>query len=206
MSHGDSHHGEDERRHADDRNRDHDVHTQKSKGDAHGKRIDARRNGQHEQLFKVKPRILRLARFLLIALAEGVEEHLPANKREQDERNPVIDRRDEIGELRAERPADKGHKRLKAPEEKPYHERLPHVEALHPQPLANGNGKSVHRQPHADQKQLNETHGHIPLVLARKPETPYSGIKKPACAPAYGSAVRQASHRESCHLRHGQLE
>ena len=51
MPHGDANHGEDERRHADDRYRPDDVHAQKREGDADGKRVDARRNGQHEQLF-----------------------------------------------------------------------------------------------------------------------------------------------------------
>ena len=78
----------------------------------------------------------------------------------------AIHRRNEIGELSAERPADKGHKRLKAPEEKPDHERLPHVEAFHSQPFADGNSEGVHRQPNADQEQLDEAPGLIPPVLA----------------------------------------
>ena len=51
VPHGDSHHREGERRHADDRYRPDDVRAQKREGDTHGKRVDARRNGQHEQLF-----------------------------------------------------------------------------------------------------------------------------------------------------------
>ena len=99
----------------------------------------------------------------------------------------MIHRRDELLELRAQRPSDKRHERLEAAEEQRDDRRLAQVEPLHAQAFAYRHGERIHRQADRQQQQLHESHGFSSRPLAAPPGRPALhglGIKIPACAPA----------------------
>ena len=71
---------------------------------------------------------------------EGVPQHFPADEGQKHEGDPMIHRRDELLELRAQRPSDKRHERLEAAEEQRDDRRLAQVEPLHAQAFAYRHG------------------------------------------------------------------
>ena len=81
----------------------------------------------------------------------------------------MVDRRDVLVELRAQRPSGKRHERLEPAEEQRDDQSLPHVQPLHAQPLAHGHGERVHGQAHPYQQQLDETHGIVLSSFAAIP-------------------------------------
>ena len=144
-------------RDADDGDRRDDVDLQKREAQPHGKRIDARGDGEHEQLLHVE--LVRTSPgLILFILMEGVPQHLAADKCEQRKGDPGGNGRHVGGKLTAERPAQQRHEGLETAEEQRDDKRMAPVDALHAEPLADGDREGVHRQPNADQQQLHKSH------------------------------------------------
>lgn len=88
----------------------------------------------------------------------------------------MIHRRDELLELRAQRPSDKRHERLEAAEEQRDDRRLAQVEPLHAQAFAYRHGERIHRQTDRQQQQLHESHGFSSRPLAAPLAAPHSTV------------------------------
>ena len=122
---------EHERGNTNDAHRRHNVHLQKRKRDANSQRIDACCNGQQEQFLQVK--IETVARFFFAAFCvmEHIPKHLPADKSQKRKSNPVGYRGHKAGKLRAQRPTQSGHERLKHPEKQRNYRSLLHIQTRH---------------------------------------------------------------------------
>ena len=145
--------GNDERRQADDRRRGQYVHLQKGEGDAHGQRVDAGGHGHHHKQLQAQR-----FRVLLFPAPRGFPDHLAADKGQQEEGDPVVERTDVMLKARAQQIARHRHQRLKSAEEYGDQKRLPVVDPAHFQPPADGDGKSVHRKSDGDEQQFRKRH------------------------------------------------
>ena len=80
--------GEQKRYRADEADGRDDVDLQRRERDADGERVDAGGDGEREHGARARRGTLH------IRLAEGLTDHISADQREQDERDPVVDRLD----------------------------------------------------------------------------------------------------------------
>ena len=127
-----------------------DVDGQRRKRDAHGKRIDRGGDGEHQILSEVDDVGVGTVVRVVLVIVECHPEHLATDDREQDESDPVVDRRDQPQKLAAQRPTDNRHERLKSSEKEREHDGDFEIDALHAEPLADRHRKGVHRKAYGD--------------------------------------------------------
>ena len=134
-------------------------HAQKGKADPHRQGIDAggHRQGQH------RPEAEGGIQFLLLGAAAGFPDHAAADEAEQYKGNPVVDAGDRLGKAHPQQPADGRHQPLKAAEVEPGQQVVPEILFPAGEPLADGDGKGIHRKPYGNETQLDQTHLLLPL-------------------------------------------
>ncbi len=86
-------------------------------------------------------------------IVQSVEHHLPADCREQSERDPMVKCADRIAEGASGKIACDRHQRLKQPERGGGLYRLPAAESPVGKPVGEGNGKRIHRKSDGNQKE-----------------------------------------------------
>ena len=82
---------------------------------------------------------------LVLLAGESLPQHIAADEHQQDEGDPVVKALDSGRELRAQHPADKRHKRLKAAEIQPHRQSVTPSDFRHGQALTHRHRKGVHR-------------------------------------------------------------
>ncbi len=82
---------------------------------------------------------------LILLAGESLPQHIAADEHQQDEGDPVVKALDSGRELRAQHPADKRHKRLKAAEIQSHRQGMAPSDFRHGQALTHRHRKGVHR-------------------------------------------------------------
>ena len=82
---------------------------------------------------------------LVLLAGESLPQHIAADEHQQDEGDPVVKALDSGRELRAQHPADKRHKRLKAAEIQSHRQGMAPFDPRHGQALTHRHRKGVHR-------------------------------------------------------------
>ena len=141
--------GKHKRSDADNGDRAPDIDIQKSKRDTDGKRVYTGCDCHNQQFLNIQNGFFTA---VVLFFFEGIIDHFAAYDGKQDKCNPMIHSGYVGFKLRAEEPADQGHQRLKAAEEKSDERRLPKIELLHFQAAADRHGKRIHRKTDPNQK------------------------------------------------------
>ena len=158
--------GKDEGDRADERHGGHDTRAgQERERDADGERVDARGDGQQEHGLECKRAVE-----LVLIFGQRLADHVAADDAQQYERDPVIDGGDKLLKLRAEQIAQQRHERLKAAEPRACDAAFLPRYALQRQPLADGDGKRVHRQADCQHDQFPKPH----IFTSLFPQIPYT--------------------------------
>ena len=136
-----------------DRPPDADCRGSQREGNADRQRINTGCHGQQQHGFEREGVI-----DLLALTGDALPEHVSADQDQQDKGDPVVEPGDVGGEGRAEQPAQRRHQRLKPAEPRADNQVVAGTQLLCGQPLADGNGESVHGQSHGNQKKFDKAH------------------------------------------------
>ena len=124
---------------------DHDAarqqrHVHERKGDAHRQRVQARRDGHHQQLRVLELRVT----YRLVPAAYRLHQHLHADKGQQEKADVRRVGAHEGAHRAAQQVADERHQELKTAEIQPQQGRVLRAEALDREAARHRDGECVH--------------------------------------------------------------
>ncbi|MCY3020795.1 MAG: hypothetical protein NTW87_17395 [Planctomycetota bacterium] len=132
---------EGEAHHADDQARQGNRHAQQRETQPHGQRVYARGDGKQQQRRQTRCAGRRIA---ILPEPQRLVDHLPADQKQQAERDPMIHLADHVAQAQTRQPAQHGHERLEKTEEDRHAQRVNHVVPLEHRARRDGHRERVH--------------------------------------------------------------
>ncbi len=139
ISDPDAESGDHEGRHSDEQDGGDDVYVQECECDAHCQCVDTCGHCQQKHGADIQR-----AALIVAVTGQCFLDHVRTDDAEQDEGDPVVDRRDLVAELNAEQITDRRHQRLEPAEPRAHDDGPAEGDLRHCKPLTDRDGERVH--------------------------------------------------------------